>query len=139
MEKHIQHNKDERHSSLEKYTSHFIERVVCERELETEQICNILTPTLQAIIAFLSCSPVLLNHGPRDSASLLRLQLLNRGPEGPLCLVMAFSTASCLQLIWSPNWLTSCLYPGYIMIWRPFFFLRASQFRTHSTRPRSRL
>ena len=24
-------------SSLEKYTSHFIERVVCERELETEQ------------------------------------------------------------------------------------------------------
>ena len=25
------------HSSLEKYTSHFIERVVCERELETKQ------------------------------------------------------------------------------------------------------
>ena len=32
MQKHIQHNKDERrHSSLEKYTSHFIERAVCER------------------------------------------------------------------------------------------------------------
>ena len=44
-----QHNKDERHSSLEKYTSHFIERVVCERELETKQNCNILTPTLMAI------------------------------------------------------------------------------------------
>ena len=44
MQKHIQHNKDERHSSLEKYTSHFIERVVCERELEAEQNCNILTP-----------------------------------------------------------------------------------------------
>ena len=25
------------HNSLEKYTSHFIERVVCERDLETEQ------------------------------------------------------------------------------------------------------
>ena len=41
---------------LEKYTSHFIERVrkgysrfYCERELETEQNCNILTPTLMAI------------------------------------------------------------------------------------------
>ena len=37
---------DERHSSLEKYTSHFIERVMCESELETEQNCNILTPPL---------------------------------------------------------------------------------------------
>ena len=41
---------------LEKYTSYFIERVrkvysrfYCERELETEQNCNILTPTLMAI------------------------------------------------------------------------------------------
>ena len=33
-------------SSLEKYTSHFIERVVCERKLETEQNCNILPPLL---------------------------------------------------------------------------------------------
>ena len=72
------------HSSLEKYTSHFIiavsisyddnhyikgishfiERIVCERELETEQNCNILTPTLLAITAFLSRSPGLLNRGP---------------------------------------------------------------------------
>ena len=58
------HNKDERQSLLEKYTSHFIERVVCERELETEQNCNILTPTLLAITAFLSRSPGLLNRGP---------------------------------------------------------------------------
>ena len=43
MQKHID-NKDERHSSLEKYTFFFIERAVCERELETEQNCNILTP-----------------------------------------------------------------------------------------------
>ena len=34
----------QRHSSLEKYTPHFIERVVCERELETKQNYNILTP-----------------------------------------------------------------------------------------------
>ena len=61
-----------RHSSLEKYTSHFIERVrkgykgyYCGRgELENEQNCNILTPTLLAITAFLSRSPGLLNWGP---------------------------------------------------------------------------
>ena len=41
---------------LEKYTSHFIVRVrkgysrfYCERELETEKNCNILTPTLMAV------------------------------------------------------------------------------------------
>ena len=32
------------HSSLEKYTSHFIERVVCERELETEQRLQHIDP-----------------------------------------------------------------------------------------------
>ena len=37
------------------------------------------------------------------------------------------------------NWLTSCLHPGSIIICRPLFFLRASQFCTHSTHPRSRL
>ena len=57
------------HSSLEKYTSHFIERVVCERELETEQNCNILTPTLMAITAFLSHSPGLLNRRSGSSHS----------------------------------------------------------------------
>ena len=49
----INHNNDTIMTSdrvlLEKYTSYFIERVVCERELETEQNCNILTPTLMAI------------------------------------------------------------------------------------------
>ena len=37
---------------------------MCERELETKQNCNILTPTLLAIIAFLSCSPGLLTREP---------------------------------------------------------------------------
>ena len=81
------HNKDERHSLLEKYTSHFIERVVCEREFKTEQNCNILTPTLLVIIAFLSRSP----------------GLLNRGTGVQPLWVLVFSTASSLQLVWSPN------------------------------------
>ena len=52
---------------------------------------------------------------------------------------LVFSTASYLRLIWSPKSLASCLHRGYIIIWRPLFFLRASQFRTFSTLPRSRL
>ena len=36
-------------TSLKKYTSHFIWKGSCERELETEQNCNILIPTLMAI------------------------------------------------------------------------------------------
>ena len=43
-------NKRRAKTSLKKYTSHFIWKgCVCERELETEQNCNILTPTLMAI------------------------------------------------------------------------------------------
>ena len=70
---------------LEKYTSHFIWKVcVCERELETEQNCNILTLTLLAITVFLSRS----------------LGLLNRGPECPaFCWVLTFSTTSCHQRV----------------------------------------
>ena len=53
--------------------------------------------------------------------------------------VLVFSTASYLKLIWSPtglisNWLTPCLHPGYIIIWRPSF-----SWDNNSTRPRSRL
>ena len=67
------------HSSLEKYTSHFIERVrkgyegyYCVRgKLETEQNCNILAPTLMAITAFLSRSSGLLNRGPGGGQPLL--------------------------------------------------------------------
>ena len=43
---------------------------MCERELETEQNCNILTPTLLAITVFLSSSPGLLNWGHEGPASL---------------------------------------------------------------------
>ena len=64
-----------RQSCLEKYTSHFIERVryegyYCVRgNLETEQNCNILTPTLMAITAFLARFSGLLNRGPGGPAS----------------------------------------------------------------------
>ena len=57
MQKHNNARKTSGHRSLEKYVSHSIERVVCERELETEQNCNILTSTLMAITAFFSRSP----------------------------------------------------------------------------------
>ena len=70
----------------------------------------------------------------------LRYLISNYNCSIGVLLCVAFSTASCLQLIWSPtDWLTPSLYPGYIIIWCPLFFLRASQFRTHSTRLRSRL
>ena len=72
-------NKDKLYSSWKNIPLTLFERVVCERELETEQNCNILTPTLLAITTFLSRSP----------------GLLNWGPGGPLCWVLAFSTTSC--------------------------------------------
>ena len=67
---------------------------VRERERERERVGDRtemqhidLPPTVLAITAFLSRSP----------------RLLNRGPGGPLFWVLVFSTASCFQLVWSPN------------------------------------
>ena len=60
---------------------------VCERELETKQNCNTLTPTLLDITAFLYRSPGLLNQGP-GAQPLWQL---------------VFSTVSYLQLVWSPK------------------------------------
>ena len=75
---------------------------MCERELETEQNCNILTSTLLAITAFLSRSP----------------GLLNRGPGAQPLWVLVFSTASYHQLIWSPtDWIFCAL--SYIIVQRP--------------------
>ena len=69
-------------TSLEKYTSHFIERVVCERELKTEQNCNILTATPLAV-----------------SVSFLFSWADQPGAWGPSSLLGAvFSTASFLHL-----------------------------------------
>ena len=131
------------------------ERVVCERELETEQNCNIFTPTLLAIMTFLYRSPGLLNRGPGGPASLgagflyrilsptrlipnwSDLQLLNRGPDAPFYWVL-FSQQHHFPTLLIPNWLNFLcteLYNSSTSI----FFLWASQFRTHSTCPRSRI
>ena len=82
---------------------------MCERELETEQNCNILTPTLTAIRVFLS-----------------RSELLNRGPGGPLCWMLVFSTASYLQLVELPV-------HSYIIIRRPPF--SCGRHKSHSFNP----
>ena len=75
MQKHIQHNKDEWRRFFRKiYLSLYLkgfERFYCVRgELETEQNCNILSPTLMARTAFLSRSPGLLNRRPGGPAFL---------------------------------------------------------------------
>ena len=66
---------------------------MCERGLETEQNCKILTPTLLAITTFLSRSPALLNRGHGGPASLGH--------------VPQFSIFSPTGLI--PNWLIGSL------------------------------
>ena len=122
---HIEHNDTIKTSDTVLYKNiplTLFEKVVCERELETEQNCNILTPTLLAITAFLSRSP----------------GLLNRGPGGPASLGAGFlyRILSPTRLI--PNWLNFLCTELYNSS-TSTFFLWASQFRTHSTCPRSRL
>ena len=86
MQKHNDAIKTSEHSSLEKYTTHFIWKG-SKRLLKV-----LLTPTLMAITAFLSRSPGQLNRGPGGPAFLgqvllpassLQFQLLNRGSWGP--------------------------------------------------------
>ena len=65
------------------------------------------------------------------------------GARGPLCWVLAFSTISCHQRVWSPTGLVSKVTdflssPSYIIVQRkPSSCGRHN--RTHSTCPRSRL
>ena len=116
------HNdKGQAKSSLEKIcTSHFIVRVrkgysrfYGERELKTEQNCNILTPTLMAInivsFSFSWCS----TRGPGAQLSaecwLSLPHLISNGspkllgaPRAPSARV-AFPTTSYQQLLWIPT------------------------------------
>ena len=106
-------------------TSHFIVRVrkgysrfYCERELETEQNCNILTPTLMAVnvMSFLFSRAAQLEvQGPSSllddgflycilSATSLDPNSIG-GPEGPFGLVWL----SLPHLVSYSNCLTSCL------------------------------
>ena len=79
------------------YTSHFIERLVCERELETKENSNILTPTFMAI----GVVPFLFSRVAHQEA---------RGPS--------FLYHTCLQLLVSKltDFLSS---PSYILVQRP--------------------
>ena len=103
---------------------------MCERELETEQNCNILTPTLMAVsVVSFSFSRVAqpeaqLSAGcwfslPHLISNSSGLQTLNRGPRGPFCRVLAFSTASCLVSKLT-DFLSS---PNYIIVQRPFLLV----------------
>ena len=102
-------------------------------ELEAEQNCNILTPTLMAITAFLSRSPGLLNQGPGDPASLGHVPHSSIFSPTATAQSGAWGLpplgAGFLSHILPPTDWTSRA-PSYIIIWPPLFFLRASQFRT---------
>ena len=109
MQIHAEHNdsinKDVWLSLLEKYVPlNLFARVgVCERELETEQNCNILTPP-----TLISTSLGVLNRDGDEAHSaaccslyciLSLTHLISNslgGPEGPFCWAVAFSTTSCL-------------------------------------------
>ena len=116
---------------------------MCDRELETEQKCNILTPTLMAITAFLfpfswAAQPRAWGLSLSGTWSSFQHLLSNfncsiGGPEGPLCWVLVLSTAPYLQL---PDFLSST---GLYNCSMSTFFLWASQIVLNSTRPRSRL
>ena len=113
MQKHSQHNNDERTHFFRKiYFSHFI-RNSCERvtkwlyvrrDLETEQTATYWPPVPLSLAALLS----------RYAG------LLNRGSWGPiaLCWVLVLSTASNLQL--TDSKLSEPLVaPGYIIVLHP--------------------
>ena len=112
------------YSSLEKYTSHFIRKLVtngllCERWVEDWTELQHIDPptTLLATTAFLSRSP----------------GLLNRGPVGPASARTWFS----FQYL-SPTDLNFLL-PGLYNNLMSTYFLRASQFALNSTLRQSRL
>ena len=125
------HNDNRRRkTSLTIFTSHFIARVrkgcvgfCCERELETEQNRNILTPLLWPSALCLSRSPELLNRRPRAHSagwwlSLLHLISIFSGPQlirapspfGLVWLSLPHLVSNWLQLNWH---LTSVLTAFY--------------------------
>ena len=107
-------------SSLEKYTSHFIERVVCERELETEQRLQHIDPHPQLFWLSQPFFPVLLGCSTGDLGAQ---PLLGHGSHSS---------------IFSPTDL-NFLSPGLYNNLTPTYFLRASQFALNSTPRQSRL
>ena len=101
---------------LEKYTSHFNWRVARERELETEQNCNILTPTLMAI------SVVSFSFSRAAQPEARRPTLLDAG----------FHYRIFLQLFdLQTNWLP--VSPSYIIVQTPTQYLWNGTFVRHQT------
>ena len=97
-------------------TSHFICKVACERELETEQRLqhiDFTSPSGHSCESFSFSWTVQTGAwGPSLSGTCSHSSIfsptglvskLTGGPEGPFCWVVAFSTTSCHQLIWSPT------------------------------------
>ena len=130
MQKHSQHNNDERTQLLKKHTSHFIrkgcKRVICERWVgDWTKTATYWPPALLARAALLSHPAGLLNRGPWEPSSLLGL---------------VFTASNCnnwLQTLIS-NQLELPIAPGYIIVWRkPASVSVASAL--NSTRPQSRL
>ena len=118
------------HSSLEKYTSHFIWKgskgllkvLLCERWVGDRTELQHIDPHSYGhnSVSFpFSWAVQPGAWGPSLSGTwssfqhLLSNWLLNRGPGGPLCWVLVLSTASFLQLT-----RTSCA-PSYIIVLRP--------------------
>ena len=140
------------HSSLEKYTSHFIWKgskgllkvLLCERwigDWSELQHIDLTSSSRHSSVSFSfswaaqpeACGPALRWELvlTAQSGTLLQnsyLQLLNRGPEGPLCWILVLSTVSYLQLT---DFLSS---PGLYNCSSSTFFLWASQIALISTR-----
>ena len=135
MQKHNDAMKTSGHSSLEKYTSHFIWKgsegllKVLQSEMWVEDWTELqhIDPYSYGhnCVSFsFSWAAQLGTWGPSLSGTWSSFQhLLSNsncsieGPEGPLCWVLVLSTASFLQLSW-----TSCA-PSYIIVLRPLNLL----------------
>ena len=134
MQKHIQYNKDEEDTSLEKYTSHFswkgskglLKVFLCERwvgdwtELQHIDPHSYGHSNVSFIFSWAAqpgCrGPACLGHYPHSSIfspTYLKSNCSIGGPEDPLCWVLVLSTASYLQLT-----RTSCG-PIYIIVLCP--------------------
>ena len=108
---------------FKKYTSHFIWTVcVCERELETEQNCNILTPTLIVIsvvfLVLLDCSTSLSGTCSHPSIFSPTGLQTHWGSRRPLLPSGGFLYHILLQLIWTPTHRLP-VSPSYIIVQSP--------------------
>ena len=107
---HAEHNDtmiDESGTVLEKYTSHFIWKGCVWEGVED------LTE-LQHI------DPHSIGH---NRVSFPFSWAAQPGAWGPLRWVLAFSTASCHQRVWSPNWTDFLSSPSYIIVQRPLLLV----------------